>query len=144
MIIPIDIAMQHLYADPDDQMQVEHKLAAAIEAAEQYMGRRIFADADALISAMETAKQQMVAINTAKMPTDPALAAMQAEINAEALADIKRTLRGVIVNKSIEVGVLLILGDLYANRENSTPSGTYSEMPMGAQWHLGRFRVMGV
>ena len=36
-IIPIEVAMQHVYANPDDQPQVERKLASAIETAEQFM-----------------------------------------------------------------------------------------------------------
>ena len=43
MLIPIDVAMQHLYAEEADIKQVERKLASAIVAAEQFMCRRIYA-----------------------------------------------------------------------------------------------------
>ena len=56
-IIPIEVAMQHVYANPDDQPQVERKLASAIETAEQFMNRRLYATAGEL----ETAKIQAAA-----------------------------------------------------------------------------------
>lgn len=49
----------------------------------------------------------------------------------------------VVFSPAIEIGILLILGDLYANREN-TAVGTVAELPMGARFHLQPYRKMGV
>lgn len=59
MLIPIEVAMAHLYADEADLAQVERKLASAIESAERYMGRRIYATLDELMSVRASASDTM-------------------------------------------------------------------------------------
>ena len=142
-IIPIEVAMQHVYADEADQPQVERKLASAIESAEQYMGRRIYANADELAKAQASATASLGNLK----PLDDTLPVLA----LQTLADARRSeqyalvmqMRGVVMNSSIEIGILLILGDLYANRENTTDKPA-NELPMGALHHLQPFRYMGV
>lgn len=131
MLIPIEVAMAHLYADEADLAQVERKLASAIESAERYMGRRIYATLDELMSARASASDTMKDID----PTADAQDLLCYELTMQ--------MNGVVMNSSIEIGILLILGDLYAYRE-STSDKTANALPMGALYHLQPFRVMGV
>lgn len=132
MIIPIEVAMSHLYADEADRYQVERKLASAIESAERYMGRRIYDDDLSLAQARDEAAQRLAQLP----PPNPLLSDMQYQ-------DLLMQANSVLINPSIEIGILLILGDLYANRENTTDKAA-NELPMGARYHLQPFRVMGV
>lgn len=131
-MIPIEVAMSHLYADDADQEQVERKLASAIESAERYMSRRIYIDMPSLMQARDDATEALAKLP----PSNPLLDDMQRQ-------DLMMQLNGVLMNPSIEIGILLILGDLYANRENTTDKAV-GELPMGARHHLQPFRVMGV
>lgn len=131
MLIPVEVAMAHLYADEADQVQVERKLASAIESAEQYMGRRIYATTDDLMSARASASDAMKEL-------DP-----MADAQDLLCYELTMQMRGIVMNPSIEIGILLILGDLYAYRE-STSDKTANALPMGALHHLQPFRVMGV
>ncbi|MBP0645000.1 phage gp6-like head-tail connector protein, partial [Mycobacterium tuberculosis] len=66
---------------------------------------------------------------------------MMREVNEEAKYELTMQLRGIVVNDALETGILLILGDLYANRENTTDKAA-NELPMGAKFHLQPFRRM--
>lgn len=131
-MIPIDVAMQHLQAEEDDRQQVERKLLSAIVSAENFMGRKLFASFDELQTA------QAKAVLDKKM-----LNVDDGEIRQRQLAEINKHIRGVVINPAIEIGILLILGDLYANRENSSSVGM-SDLPMGARFHLEPYRFLGV
>ena len=142
-IIPIDVAMQHVYADEADQAQVERKLSAAIESAEQYIGRRIYATADELSAVRVSAAAKLPEV--VQVAIEPMLdeytTQMMREVNEEAKYELTMQLRGIVVNDALETGILLILGDLYANRENTTDKAA-NELPMGAKFHLQPFRRM--
>lgn len=145
-IIPIDVAMQHVYADDADQAQVERKLSAAIESAEQYIGRRIYATADELSAARVSAAATLPEV--VQVAIDPTLdeysAQVMRDMNDEVKYELTMQLRGIVINKALEIGILLILGELYANRENTTDKAA-NELPMGAKFHLQPFRrIMGV
>lgn len=145
-MIPIEVAMQHVYADEADKSQVERKLASAIETAEQFMNRRVYATADDLATAKVSATAKLPEV--VKVPIDPTLDEFTAKViadNNEATKyELVMQIRGIVINPAIEIGVLLILGDLYKNREN-TVDGSIAELPMGAKHHLQPFRVdMGV
>ena len=148
-IIPIEVAMQHVYANPDDQPQVERKLASAIETAEQFMNRRIYAT-------LETWYQAKIDAEDVLNSTEQILKDVLAGVYHPKLAELKvqqadydstnagMAILGIIINPAIEIGILLILGELYKNRENTVES-TVTELPMGAKHHLQPFRIdMGV
>ena len=65
------------------------------------------------------------------------------ESNQAVKYELTMQIRGIVVNPALEIGILLILGDLYANRENTTDK-TANELPMGAKHHLQPFRIMGI
>ena len=147
-IIPIEVAMQHVYADEADQPQVERKLASAIEAAEQFIGRRIYSTVEELNAARVAAAAQLssvIQITSVPVPTpEGEVLQLIEESNQAAKYELTMQIRGIVVNPALEIGILLILGDLYANRENTTDK-TANELPMGAKHHLQPFRVdMGV
>lgn len=126
-MIPIDVAMQHLQAEEDDRPQVERKLSSAIVTAENFIDRRLFANVDDLQTVKEKALLAKKALGDDEVQ----------------LAQINRLLRGIVIDPAIEIGILLILGDLYANRENTAIGGVY-ELPMGAKFHLEPYRFLGV
>lgn len=149
MLIPIEVAMQHVYAEADDQPQVERKLASAVEIAEQYMGRKIFADTQSLTTAQTQAETDMstslqavadIINNTA---VESPMLNIKAEIEQSKFEQAKRAMLGVVINPAIEIGILMIFGELYKNREN-TVDGSIAELPMAAKHHLQPFRIMGV
>lgn len=144
-MIPIEVAMQHVYADEADQEQVQRKLDSAIATAEQYIGRRIYATTDDLAAAKVLATANLPSV--VRISIDPTLDEYTAQIvreaNETAKYELMMALRGVVINPAIEIGVLLILGDLYKNREN-TVDGSIAELPIGAKFHLQPFRFMGV
>ena len=145
MLIPIEVAMQHVYADEADQDQVERKLASAVAVAEQYMGRRVYATADDLGAAQVLATAKLS--DVVKVTIDPLLDEFTAQVfnnlNQTARHELMMQICGIVVNPAIEIGILLIFGDLYKNRENSV-DGSVTELPMSAKFHLQPFRIMGV
>ena len=143
-LIPIEAAMQHVYADEDDQEQVERKLASAIETAEQFIGRRVYADVDALKAAQveAVALLEKVVMTKSYAGNDPIHQAIN-ESNDQQKYELVMRIRGIVINPAIEAGILLILGSLYAYRENFV-DGSLSELPMAARHHLQPYRVMGV
>ena len=136
-ITPIEVAMHHLRADDDDEADVQRKLEAAEEIAAQYMGRTIYEDAEALSVGIEQAGEQinaMLSVGGGHIDLD----------NSHAYHDALMQKRGVVMNPAIEAGVLLILGTLYAHREDVTVGFSATELPIAATHRLQPYRVMGV
>lgn len=130
-LIDINVAMAHLYADDADLEQVERKLAAAVVIAENYMGRKLYATHDDLQSA-----QAQASLERKQLVCD------DEEIYQHKLAELNKQIRGVVINPAIETAILLILGTLYAYREDVVAG--VAELPMSAKFHLQPYRVMGV
>lgn len=136
-ITPLEVAMHHLRADDDDSADVQRKLDAAEEIAAQYMGRTIYEDADALSVGIEQAGEQinaMLSVGGGHIDLD----------NSHAYHDALMQKRGVVMNPAIEAGVLLILGTLYAHREDVTVGFSATELPIAATHRLQPYRIMGV
>jgi Phage gp6-like head-tail connector protein len=111
-VIAIETAMQHVYAETEDQTLVQLYLDAAEDQAAQFMQRRFYADTDALAAA--------VLDGTAG--DDP-----------------------IVINASIKAACLLIVGHLFANREDVATGVSAAEIPMGSRSLLMPYRVkMGV
>lgn len=125
-IVDIETAMHHLRADDDDLADVQLKLDAAVEVAEQYLGKRIYAGA-----------------------TEARAARLQAMIDLETADDIDcygyvMQSRAIAKNPAIEIAVLLILGTLYAHREDVVVGASVAELPIAATHRLQPYRAMGV
>nr|DAH83225.1 MAG TPA: head tail connector [Caudoviricetes sp.] len=110
MIVSYEIALQHLRASdgtPESDL-IKLFIGAASEAACEFLGRKVYEDADALSAA----------ILDGSTGADP-----------------------ILLNDSIRAAVLLILGHLYANREDSVVGLTAIALPMGSRSLLQPFRV---
>ncbi len=147
-VIPIEVAMHRIRAEDDDRADVERMLASAIESAEQFMNRRVYAtledwyqaktDAEAALDSVEQVLRDYQAGVYRNNPKLAKLKVQQADYDS---ANAGMAMLGIIINPAIEIGILLILGDLYKNREN-TVEGTVTELPMAAKYHLQPFRWM--
>lgn len=152
-VISIDVAMQHLRAETDDQTLVQALLDAAEESAGQFMQRRFYADAAARSAALLAVP---AARNAARAVFDQSEAAAAAlsnfedrcaalaearEIFDEALRDCVMQARGIVINSAIQAACLLIVGHLYANREDVVTGVTATELPLGSQHLLWPYRI---
>lgn len=109
MLVPLETAIRHLNADPDEDVSLY--LGAAEEVAQEFLNRKVYADALTL---------------------------------ADAILDGDAGEDPMIVNRSIQAAILLILGDLYKHRENSA-SDQVNAVPTDARTLLRPFREgMGV
>ncbi|AXA66747.1 head-tail connector protein [Pseudomonas oryzihabitans] len=152
-VISIQTAMQHLLAEQEDRELVQNLLDAAEESAAQYMQRRIYADQAALDAAVALVP---AAISSTRIRYEQAVAAAQTiedlddrngarERAAKALADSRNALAmeasGIVINKAIQAACLLILGHLFANREDVSTGITVVELPMGSRHFLQPYRT---
>lgn len=152
--LKLDQARAHLRVDDSDEDDdITQKLSAAEGHAIEYLNRHVYADQDALDAAKAAAPAALTAATTAYEAAIEAahaienciesdMAALAAnEAYTEAQIDAKRTYRGMVVNDQIKAAALLILGHLYANREEVVTAVTVEKLPMGAQSLLRPFRV---
>lgn len=156
-IITLSTARAHLRLEDDyPAEQLQGKLNAAEDHAAQFLNRRLFADDSALDEAVTAVPTELVAAraayDSAMEAADSiedaelqALARGRAEITytrAKALA--QETYHGLVMNASVEAAVLLILGHLYANRQDVV-LGAVNALPHGSIQLLVPYRVgMGV
>lgn len=156
-VIDIELAMKHLLAEPEDASMVQIKLDAAEEFAAEFLQRRFFVDQSAMITARASVP---AAIAQARSEYDAAVAsaslienhcdrASAIEAASANLQEARCTLdavsRGLVINKAIIAACLLILGNLYANREDVVIGTISSELPKGSTSLLMPYRIkMGV
>lgn len=156
-VIAIDIAMEHLRADPDDQVLVQSQLEAAEDSAMSFLNRCFYLDQASLDQAkggvqslMQQAKAaNAAAVNAAQAEQDHTLRCRLLEHARETLADAyskaDAVAYGMVINPSIQAACLLKLGHLYANREEVVTTGSASELPLASQHLLMPHRIrMGV
>lgn len=130
-LIPLDVAMTHLYAEEADKEQVARKLAGAVAIAERYMGRKIYANFSQLQDA-----QAAATLERKNLSQD------DDELYQSQLSDLQMQMRGVVISPDIETAILLILGTLYAYREDVAVG--VAELPTSAKFYLQSYRVMEV
>lgn len=156
-VISIAIAMQHLLAEEEDQVLVQAMLDGAEESASQYMQRRFYADQASLDAALA---EVPAAISATRIRYEQAVAAADVVVDlndrrgaldraaqafADARAEVEMKARGIVINKAIQAACLLILGHLFANREDVATGVTVAEIPMGSRHLLAPYRTgMGV
>jgi hypothetical protein len=156
-VIAIDIAMQHLRAEPDDQVLVQVQLEAAEEVAMKFLNRRFYLDQVALDGARAGVSQAMqdakaansAAVAAAELEQDLALRCRLLEHARQALAeayDQADTIAyGMVLNPAIQAACLLRLGHLFANREEVVTGTIATELPLALQHLLMPYRIrMGV
>jgi len=156
MFITPEIAKQHLRLIGDDgAADLALKVAAAEQAAVNYLDRAVYADQDALDAAL--------ALIPALLAADKA-AAVAAEAAAQLIADGElrgleedyaiekyvqarfaagRIRRGLVINSAIQSAMLLILGDLWESREDTVIGASATRLPNGARSLLDAYRHYG-
>ena len=144
-VIAIESAMEHTYAEPEDQAIVQRCLDAAEDSAQDFIQRNFYADQAALNAALATVPALRADARAAYDAAILATASIEDEaLKDEAIADAQLTLgdklvvarriqRGIVIKPAIVSACLLTCGHLYSNREDVVIGASVASLPMGAQ-----------
>ena len=148
-IVSIETALHHLRAYADDAVDVQHKLDAAQEIAEQFMGRRVYAsnsELDAAIDANAIEMDALVSLRVGALSGDISSHVVQSKLERIESQLYQKLMisRGIATNKAIEIAILLILGTLYENREDVVIGASVTQLPQAAEHRLQPYRWMGL
>lgn len=150
-VISINRAMAHLRVDEDIDNDIASKLESAERIAKEYLNRNFYLDK----ATLDLAKEEIpLILSEAKFQYDQDVVIAKtldsdlidkfihtASLNYDtAIRKAKMISLGIVINEAIEIGVLLILGNLYENREDLTTLKIH-ELPKSAEWHLHPFRT---
>lgn len=128
-------------------------IAAAELSAVSTIERKVYADGTALAAAIAAAPAVLAAaLATYEAAVDAANLLTEPDLTCEALrvaeADyfkakvtFRQTNDGIVVNDSIKSAVMLIIGSLYAQREDVVVGLSVTKLPNGAEWLLQPYRV---
>ena len=158
--INVEVAIEHLRAEDDDREFIQGLLDAAEEAACNFMARRVYADAPAMVAgraaAVELRAQARISYSAAMATADliyeedDRLSAVEiAGYNLKhAITQSEAMSLSIVLTPAIQAACLLILGHLYTNREDVLAgAGTMTAvaLPQGSRFLLAPYRVqMGV
>ena len=144
MFITSAIAKDHLRIAGDDGADdLDLKSAAAEQAVVDYLDRAVFADQAALVTAVAQVPGRLAAAKLACLEATAAaqlVADMDLRQSEQAYAEevylkaafaAARTRRGILINPAILSAMLLMLGDLWENREDTAVGVSVSTMPNG-------------
>lgn len=148
-LVDLHVAYAHLRVNADyPDEQVTRKLAAAERLAAEYMGRRIYVDADAMADAVAAVPATLSAASAAydaardtaydieDAATQEAALEYAEQVYRDAKTAARETYAGIVMNPAIEAGVLMTLSSLHdSNRDGA------AELPEGAISMLRPFRV---
>ena len=153
-LVTLESAKLHLRVDSSDE---DALIAVYITAAEQsavsLLDRGVYVDGTTLTAAKAAAPGALetacaayeAAIEAAQAMTDAALqaAATQTAENEwlKACVTHRQTMDGMVVNEAIRAAVLLIVGHLFANREDVVAGVSVAQLPNGAEWLLQPYKV---
>ena len=157
-LIDLPSAKAHLRVASDyPDAQVSVYLSAAETMAAQFLNRNIYADQGALDTAVAAVPAALIlagtayesAMTAAEAITDTVARAAAEEyaaaVYAAAQDSARRTRAGIVIDDMIRAGALLILGHLFANREDTVVGATVERLPQGSRAVLQPHRVsMGV
>jgi hypothetical protein len=137
----------------DEDALIGLYINAAEQAAIKALDRGVYADNTALQAAMTAAPAALTAATAAKEAAVTAAqamtdaneqaAALQAAETAYMRAQVayRQTMDGMVVNDTIKSAVLLIVGHLYAHREDVVAGVSVAKLPNGAEWLLAPYKV---
>ena len=147
-------AKLHLRVDgTDEDALIGVYITAAEQSAASLLDRGVYVDGTALGVALAAAPGEL---DTAIADYESAIAAAEALADETAKAasiqtagnDLLRAkvahrqaMDGMVVNEAIKAAVLLIVGHLYANREDSVIGVSVAQLPNGAEWLLAPYKV---
>lgn len=153
-LIDLPTAKAHLRVDADyPDEQVSGYLSAAELMAAKFMNRAVFEDQAALDAAVAAVPAALLAAgeayDAAQLIADDIedCVARQAArdyatmLYKEAQTAALETRCGIVVNDLIRAGMLLILGHLHEQREDSVVGASVAELPMGSRHLLQPYRV---
>jgi len=151
-LIDIAVARRHLRVEADyPAEQIQPYLAAAEDAAQQFLNRLVVVDQDALVAALAAipaaldaaAAARTLAIEAAQNAADAqtrcVLVEQAQQAYVDALAAARRAGAGIVINPSIAAGIQLTLGHLFEHREDV--ASVLQELPQGAKSLLWPYRV---
>lgn len=128
-------------------------ITAAEQMAIALLDRGVYADGTALGVAKAAAPGELTAATTTYTSAIAAArsladateqaAATQAAESAYLRAKVahRQAMDGIVVNDTIKSAVLLIVGHLYAHREDVVAGVSVAKLPNGAEWLLQPFKV---
>ena len=147
-------AKLHLRVDgTDEDALIGVYIAAAEKSAIALLDRGVYADGTALGVAKAAAPVELdsaiaayeAAMTAAEAMTDAnaIAAAVQAAGNDLLRAQVahRQAMDGIVVNDVIKAAVLLIVGSLYAQREDVVVGVSVAQLPNGAEWLLAPYKV---
>ena len=147
-------AKLHLRVDgTDEDALIGVYITAAEQMAIALLDRGVYADGTALGVAKAAAPAELTAATvtyTAAIAAAQALtdateqaAATQAAEYAYLRAQVayRQAMDGIVVNDTIKSAVLLIVGHLYAHREDVVAGVSVANLPNGAEWLLAPYKV---
>lgn len=152
-IIALEDAKAHLRADGADDALIQAYLDAAEDAAAQFLNRAVFADEAALQAARAAApaalaaslvdiEARVTAVSDIEDWTQRYETLSMIERDRQsALTAYREAMAGVVINPSITAACLLVLGKLYAHREDVITGTIVTELPHGAHALLWPYRV---
>jgi hypothetical protein len=158
MLIDLAVAKAHLNVTVDlDDADITLKLEAAEQFAILHLNRYVYADHAALTAALDAVPTTLAAASAAYLAATAAAASIETDIDRDmaifgatetytrAQIDARMTYQGIVATSNIKAAILLILGSLYANRENEVVGATVFALPLGAHALLQPYRVgMGI
>lgn len=138
-VVSVQDAMMHLREDSDDALpDVQLKVDAAQAYVEGFLDCHVYATEPELSQARQVAIERLSLLSPPKVDNS-VLFDLQYKLYIQELNGIKRVIQGVVVNPAIHAAILLMIGHLYAEREN------VEEIPRGVQSLLMPYRRnMGV
>ena len=153
-VTTLENAKLHLRVDStDEDALIGVYIAAAEQSAIALLDRGVYADGTALGAARAAAPAELTA---ATVTYTEAIAAAQALADAteqaaatqaaeyaylRAKVAYRQAMDGMVVNEAIKAAVLLIVGSLYAQREDVVVGVSVAQLPNGAEWLLAPYRV---
>jgi len=152
-VINIEKAKTHLRVDDDTGDDVLLKLESAIDSAEQYLNRKVFESSEALqternkvadliVSAQAGYNQSIASSDLISEWEYRNILKDTANNNKKAaMRNIRMIESGIVINPSIEIGILMILGHLYSNREDVVVGLGAAEIPKSSKAFLDPYRI---
>lgn len=153
-LVTLESAKLHLRVDSaDEDALIGVYITAAEQMAMALLDRGVYADGTALGVAKAAAPGEL---DTAIAAYESAIAAAGALADETAIAAAIQTagngllrakvayrqaMDGMVVNEAIKAAVLLIVGHLFANREDVVAGVSVSQLPNGAEWLLQPYKV---
>lgn len=153
-LVSLADAKIHLRADgTDEDALITAQIAAAEKTVVNMLDRGVYADGTALQAAMTAAPGLLTAataayaaaVAAANAMADPVEQASALSVAAStylrAQVAYRQAFDGIVVDETIKTAVLLIVGHLFANREDVVTGVSTAALPHGAEWLLQPYKV---